>query len=222
MQPIAEYLEPTSIVDADHPNVVAFAQAKTSGLSSDRERAVALYYAVRDGIRYNPYGAALDEAGLRASNVLARGEQFCVPKAVLLCAACRAVGIPSRLGFADVRNHLASQRLLSLLGTDLFVFHGYTEMWLNERWVKATPTFNIELCEKFGVQPLEFDGVNDALFHPFDGAGKRHMEYVRYRGEFTDVPIAAMRLAFAETYSKRVLEGGAGTGRLEDEAPAFG
>lgn len=217
-QDLAIYLQPTAIVDSDHAAVQGFAQRHTAGCSNDRERAVALYYAVRDGIRYNPYGAGLVPEQMRASAVLARGEHFCVPKAVLLCAACRASGMPARLGFADVRNHLASRRLRDLMGTDLFVFHGYTEIWLHGRWVKVTPTFNLELCQKFNVKPLEFDGQNDALFHTFDNTGSRHMEYVRYRGEFADVPLDLMRQAFMETYGNR-FSGQPFVGNLADEAP---
>ncbi|MEN8165221.1 MAG: transglutaminase family protein, partial [Acidobacteriota bacterium] len=124
----------------------------------------------------------------------------CVPKAIVLAAAGRAVGLPTRLGYADVRNHLATPRLLEQLGTDVFAFHGFTEIFLEDRWVKVTPTFNSKLCERFGVLPLEFDGVSDALFQPFDTAGRRHMEYIRDRGTFADFPFEEMLRVYAEVY----------------------
>jgi hypothetical protein len=83
---------------------------------------------------------------------------------------------------------------------DLFVWHGYTSIHLDGRWVKATPAFNVELCDKFKLRPLEFDGREDSIYHPFDLAGNRHMEYVRERGEFADVPIADMHATFAVEY----------------------
>src|SRR5690606_31207041 len=127
-----------------------------------------LYYIVRDRFLYDPYSVDLSDEGMRASTVIARGRGYCVTKAALMAAAARAAGIPARLGFADVRNHLATKRLLDMLGTDIFYYHGYVELWLDGKWVKATPAFNIELCDKFRVRPLEFDGRTDSIFHPYD------------------------------------------------------
>jgi transglutaminase-like putative cysteine protease len=197
---LAAYLRPTPCVESDAPAVLAFAARVTDGAATARERAVRLFYAVRDEIRYDPYGVILTQEGLRATAVLERGAGFCVAKAVVLAAAARAAGIPARLGFADVRNHLTTERLRTQMGTDVFAFHGYTELHLDGRWVKATPTFNQSLCERFGVKPLEFDGENDSLLHPFDAAGQRHMEYLRDRGTHADVPIEEMRAIFAEHY----------------------
>lgn len=195
-------LAPTPIVDADHAAVREFARASSAGAATPRERAVRLYYAVRDEIRYDPYGAAVSVETLRASATLAAGRGWCVSKAVLLAAACRAIGIPARLGFADVRNHLSTARMREHMQTDVFYWHGYASLRLGEDGlrVKATPAFNIELCEKFGLLPLDFDGVHDSLYHAFDREGRRHMEYVNERGEYMDVPLDAMLATFAEAY----------------------
>jgi transglutaminase-like putative cysteine protease len=182
-------LASTALIDGDHPLVQGFARRHALG-ADDRERAVTLYHAVRDGFRYDPYRIDLSVAGMRASHVLEIGVGWCVTKAALLAAAARAVGIPARVGYADVRNHLSTERMRQTMKTDLFVWHGYTEMWLDGAWVKATPAFNIELCDRFGLLPLEFDGRSDSLYHPFDKAGHRHMEYVREHGSFDDVPLA--------------------------------
>jgi transglutaminase-like putative cysteine protease len=194
-------LAPTALVDSDHPAVRAFAQEHAQG-ADDRERVVSLYYAVRDGFRYDPYRLDLDDAGMRASSVLSLGYGWCVTKAALLAAACRAIGVPARLGFADVRNHLSTQRMRETMTTDVFVWHGYTEVWLDGRWWKATPAFNVELCDRFGLLPLEFDGRGDSIYHPFDKSGQRHMEYLRERGSFTDVPLAQMVADFRAVYPK--------------------
>lgn len=195
-----EYLDPTPILDAAHPRVAAFAREHGGDPSDPRRAAVALYYAVRDGIRYDPYGAGVDEASLRASSVLEAGRGWCVSKAVLLSAACRALGIPARLGFADVRNHLSTERMRKTMDTDVFYYHGYSSIHLGGRWLKATPAFNIELCEKFRLLPLEFDGREDSIYHPFDADGRKHMEYVRERGEFADVPLEDIQATFREKY----------------------
>ncbi len=194
-----EFLSPARFIDSSHPAVVEVARRHAKG-SSDLERAVSLYYAVRDGVRYNPFLDFSQESTFQGSVCLAQGEGFCIGKAALLAACARAVGIPARVGFADVKNHLTTPRLAERMGTDLFVYHGFTELWLEGKWVKATPAFNLDLCRKFRVKPLEFDGRNDSIFHPFDADERRHMEYLRDRGSFADVPVAEIQRVFRETY----------------------
>ena len=183
-----QYLSPTYFIDSDHPRVVEFALHLGKTGSSDIENAISLYYAVRDGISYNPFSIKPSQECMKASFILQAGEGYCVAKAVLLAACARALNIPARLGFADVRNHMTTKKLRDIMETDLFIYHGYTELFLNNRWVKATPAFNRTLCERFNLKPLEFDGVQDSIFHPFDNSGERHMEYVTDHGVFSDLP----------------------------------
>ncbi|MDP3253812.1 MAG: transglutaminase family protein [Hydrogenophaga sp.] len=197
--PGPQHLAPTRFIDHDHPAVKAFVGEHAQG-STPRERAATLYLAVRDRVRYDPYRIDLSPRGMSASNALEQGHGWCVPKAVLLAAVCRADGIAARLGFADVRNHLSTERLRKTMGTDVFAWHGYTSIWLDGAWRKATPAFNIELCEKFGLLPLEFDGTQDSLYHPFDREGRQHMEYVNERGAFDDLPLAQLSAAFRQIY----------------------
>ena len=192
-------IEPTALIDSDHPAVRRFAAEHALG-ADDRERAVALYYAVRDGFRYDPYRVDLSPDGMRASSVLSAGHGWCVTKAALLAAAARAAGIPARLGYADVRNHLSTERMRQTMQTDVFIWHGYVDLWLDGAWRKATPAFNVELCDRFGLLPLEFDGRADSIYHPFDKAGNRHMEYVRQRGTFDEMPLEQITADFAATY----------------------
>jgi transglutaminase-like putative cysteine protease len=203
--PTPAALAATALIDSDHPAVVAFAQQHAHG-ADDRERAVALYLAVRDGFRYDPYRIDLAPEHMRGSSVLAQGYGWCVPKAALLAAACRAAGIPARVGYADVRNHLSTERMRQTMDTDMFIWHGYTDIWLDGQWVKATPAFNIELCERFGLLPLDFDGRHDSIYHPFDKAGNRHMEYVNQRGAFDDMPLAAIAADFEVVYPTMMRE----------------
>jgi transglutaminase-like putative cysteine protease len=196
-----QYLQPSPTIDFDNPVVADFA-SKSSGDSADpRNRAVSLYYAVRDSIRYDPYSMILSVEGLKASATLKVKRGWCVAKAILLAACCRSLGVPARLGFADVRNHLTTARLREVMKTDIFFWHGYTAIYLDGKWIKATPAFNIELCEKFRLRPLEFDGYNDSIYHPFDLDGKKHMEYLRYRGESADVPIDRIIDTFRREYT---------------------
>ena len=192
-------LAATRLIDSNAPEVIEFAREHVRGVG-DRERAVSLYYAVRDGFRYDPYRVDFSERGMQASGVLRNGFGWCIPKAALLTAVCRAVGIPARPGYADVRNHLSTERMRATMGTDVFIWHGYTDIWLDGTWRKATPAFNIELCDRFGLHPLEFDGRADSIYHPFDRNGHRHMEYVAMRGAFDDMPLARIVHDFRETY----------------------
>jgi transglutaminase-like putative cysteine protease len=161
-----------------------------------------LYYAVRDQILYDPYHFGEAPSYFRASDCLRAKRGFCIPKAALLAAVARSVGIPARVGFADVRNHLSTKKLLELVGSDLFIWHSYTELFLDGQWVKATPAFNLSLCKRFCVRPLEFDGGQDSLFHEYDQGGRQHMEYVRQRGHYPDVPYEEIIAEFKQAYPR--------------------
>ncbi|MDX9670392.1 MULTISPECIES: transglutaminase-like domain-containing protein [unclassified Pseudomonas] len=184
-----EYLSPGRFIDSDHPAVVEFAEQHRGASRDPLAQAIGLYYAVREAVRYNPYTFSLDPQTLCGSHALAAGESYCVPKATLLAGCARHCGIAARIGLADVRNHLSTPRLLELLRSDVFAMHGYTELFLNDRWVKATPAFNQQLCELFNVAPLEFDGINDSVFHPYNRDGAHLMEYLVDHGQFSDVPV---------------------------------
>jgi len=196
------YLTPTAIIDSDHPSIRDYARATIQGIEDPVEMAVHLYLTVRDGILYDPYVPFYLPEHYRASYVLKRGRSFCVPKASLLCALGRACGIPSRVGLADVRNHLTTKQLIDFMGSDLFVCHGFVELYLEGKWVKATPAFNSALCERHHVLPLEFNGREDSLFQPYNSKDQKFMEYVAFRGVYTDVPVGEIVTAWKEAYGE--------------------
>ncbi len=202
--PPEDCLGPTDLIDSDNDAVRAFAARAVGDATDPTEKAIRLFYAVRDEIRYDPYSMRLDRDYYRASHCLGEGRGYCVYKAALMTAASRAQGIPARIGFADVRNHLCTQRLRDLMGTDIFYYHGYAELYLDGKWIKTTPVFNQSLCEKFGVHPLEFDGRNDSLFHEFDVENRRHMEYINDHGSFLEVPYQRLADAMVAVYPKIV------------------
>jgi transglutaminase-like putative cysteine protease len=199
-------LRATRFIDHEHPRVRAFVEevcaevADPLSSTGKRERAVRLFVAVRDRVRYDPYAADLAPDSLTASASIERGKAFCVPKAILYAATLRAVGIPSRLGFADVTNHLATRRLLDLLKTGVFAYHGYVVLELEGRTLKATPAFDARLCAYFGVEPLAFDGRSDAMLQPFDKQGRAFLEYLKDRGVHDDLPYDDMLAAWRELY----------------------
>jgi transglutaminase-like putative cysteine protease len=207
------YRRPGDLIDSQHPKIIAYA-SRAAGEGRDQEKARRIYYAVRDDLRYDPYNTPMKRDAYRASATLAAGHGYCVNKAGLMAAACRAAGIPARVGYADVRNHMTTKRLSDLMGSDVFYYHGYAEVWLDGRWVKATPAFNRELTERFGLKPLEWDAATDSIYHPFDLSGRRHMEYLAYRGVFADIPFEEIRGAFRHYYPRMT--------RQQEEMPVGG
>ncbi|MGB0367828.1 MAG: transglutaminase-like domain-containing protein [Flavobacteriales bacterium] len=183
-----EHLKATFFLDSDNPEIVAFAKQSIGNTTSDQDKAVKLYYAVRDGFRYNPYGLHIEPEKIRASALLKTKEGHCIDKAIFLAACARAVGIPSRLEFADVKNHISTQKLIDALQSDVFAMHGIAQLFIDGKWVKCTPAFNKELCVLFDVEPLEFDGQTDSLFQEFDKKNNKFMEYVGQHGSFDDFP----------------------------------
>ncbi|MGW5879059.1 transglutaminase-like domain-containing protein [Nocardiopsis terrae] len=179
----------TDFLDHDSAEVGAFVAAALSpGADTPTQRAVDLYYRVRDGIRYEVYGADLSREGLRASSVARSASGMCLHKSVLYAACLRRVGVPSRLVLTDVRNHLSSPRLRSLVGGDVFHQHCLTALHLRGRWFTVTPVFNRVLCRLYGTRPLEFDGTADSVHHPHNGGGSGGMEFLRTHGTFEDLP----------------------------------
>jgi len=201
-----DLLQATPFLDFDHPKVKAFAKENIRGISDPQEKAVKLFYAVRDSIRYNPYHIDLTVEGMRASTTLEKGFSWCVGKAVLLSAVYRAAGIPARLGFADVRNHQSPKMVTKVLRTNVYFWHGFSLLYLNGKWIKATPAFDLKLCENHGIVPVEFDGVHDAVFHFHDRYGKPHMEYLNDRGVFDDLPLQQIYETYQMKYGEDVLE----------------
>jgi len=188
-----KYLKPTPIIDCDHRTIQEKANEVTKGQEGVIEKSRSLFAFVRDGIKYNPYLPRYLPEHFRASNTLARGEGFCVQKAVFLVALSRAIGIPSRLGFAVIKNYLLPEKVAEMLVTNLLPDHGYAELYLNGKWIKATPTFDLEMCQKNRIIPVEFDGKDDAKFRSHTQDGKLHIEYILDRGPYEDVPLDEIR-----------------------------
>ena len=197
---MGEYLKPTFFVDCNNKLI----QQKTVYLTKEREditdKAKSLFYFVRDEIKYNFYTPKSLPEHYRASNILSQREGYCVQKAVLLCALARAAGIRARLGFATIRNNIVPEKLSKVMGTNIFVYHGYVELHIEGKWVKATPTFDIRMCEENRIIPVEFDGKNDAMFHSHNRDGKLHIEYLTDLGRYNDIPLDKIWDAWIQTY----------------------
>jgi transglutaminase-like putative cysteine protease len=200
------YLRPTDIIDCDHPSVRQKSEELVSGAKDIKEQATRLFYFVRDEIKYNFWVWRSKPEHFKASNTLTNGNGYCVQKAVLLTALARAAGIPAGLGFAKLRNHLLPQKVIDYLGTDILWFHGYTTLYINGTWVKATPAFDLTLCHESRLVPVEFDGEHDAIFHSHNQDGQLHMEYLKYFGHYDDVPLEKLWQELTRIKGTSVLE----------------
>lgn len=199
------YLAPTAFFDYEHPAIRAFVASAVGSEATPIGKAVKLFYAVRDRIRYDPFNIGQSADYYVASNIVTASGAFCIPKGILLTAAARAVGIPTAIGMADVVNHLTTEKLRTRMGGSThFIYHGYAYMHLDGRWVKAAPAFNIELCTRFDVLPTDFDGRTDAIYQPYDALNRRHMEYVKEHGVWSDFPYQKVIDAFKAFYPPSV------------------
>jgi transglutaminase-like putative cysteine protease len=201
-----KYLTPTYFIDCDSPIIKNKAEELVGNTNLELEKATRIFYFVRDKIRYNPYLFSFNAEDYVASKILERREGWCVQKAVLLTTLARAAEIPSRLGFADIKNHLVPKKLLKLMGTDLFTYHGYSELFLEGKWVKATPAFDLDMCQKVDIIPVEFDGRRDAVFSKYNKKGELHIEYIRYHGSYSNLPLKQIIQALMELYGKTMFQ----------------
>jgi len=206
MDQMEKFLKSTAAIDSDNPSIKEKAVALTKSEQTAADKAKRLFYWVRDIIKYNPLVPLEIFEDYRASKTLKRGEGFCVEKAAVLAALARAVGIPARLHLADIRNHLVSDRLREVMGTNLFSYHGYTELYISGKWVKATPAFDLKMCQANRIVPVEFDGKNDAIFHSHNLDGQLHIEYVADHGCRVDVPVDEIIAAWEQHYGLKAQE----------------
>ncbi|MEW5735229.1 MAG: transglutaminase-like domain-containing protein [Thermodesulfobacteriota bacterium] len=202
-----EYLAETDVIRLCEPVFLDFVSRALEGAkASEAERASALFLAVRDRIIYDPYVPFFLPEHYTPGAVIARGRGYCVMKAVLLCAACRKAGIPARLGFAELQNRGAPAHVIAAMGTDIFAWHGFTEILLGGKWLKATPSFTADLCRRHNIAPLAFDGTGNAVFPPFDLSGKPYAEYLEYHGSYADLPLDAILAGWRKVYGNDTMD----------------
>ncbi len=207
MEKLNPYLQTTEFLDFNKKNVKNAALEITKYLSTEKEKGIALFYWVRDEIKYNMASYYMLKSNFKASVTLRRGYGFCVSKAVLLCAFARSVDIPARVHMADIINHLIPQKVIDYLGMKIFYHHGYSELYLEGKWVKVTPAFDKQTSLRAGYPIVEFDGENDAILASFNDKGDKFVEYLKDRGSHTELPYQEIERDINELY-KHVIEKG--------------
>ena len=182
------YLQATPTIETDHKKIRDAARIVTRGCSNNEEKAVKLFYFVRDNIKYNVYMISVFIDDFKASRILEWGKGYCVQKAVLLAALGRAAGIPSRLAFAKIKNYKVPERVHEVLGTTIFPRHGYNQFFLNGRWISATASFDRATCVKNRLPTVEFNGREDALLPEKTLLGEPYIEYLKKFAPNEDLP----------------------------------
>jgi transglutaminase-like putative cysteine protease len=208
MYDLEPYLTAGYYTDSDHPSVIEYTLKKVEGISDKKAQIIKIYEAVRDEFKYYPYHLILKPHALKAHVMLHKDYGYCVEKSNLFAACMRVLGVPARLCFANVRNHLATEKVESYLKTDLMVFHGYVEIYFEGKWIKATPIFDKALCERLGVAVLDFDCEHDSVFQESDKSGNPFMHYEHDYGCFRDVPfemfLSELKKHYPHLFEKRI------------------
>jgi len=198
---VRQYLEGDDLLKTTSEILKVFkSNCDLAQFQSDRLKAVVLYNAVRDGIIYNPFNINLNFEEYSTDKVITSKQGHCIDKAALLIALLRSEKIPARFGLARVKNHIGTSKLEKILRTDVLVPHGYTEVYLNDKWVKCTPAFNSALCQKLGVSVLDWDGLNDSVFQSFDTKSNQFMEYLNHLGTFSSLPMNKIKSWMQKEY----------------------
>jgi len=203
MNELERCLLPTAVIDCGNEAILEKAHSLSEGQKDVTEKAKSLFYFVRDKIRYNPYATFYP---LEASSILKRRHGFCIQKAILLAALARAAGIPSRLGFATISNRQLPAKLEKIFGTNVIVWHGFAELNIDGEWIKAIPAFDLRMCRENGITPVEFDGKNHGMFHPYDQNGKPHIDYLEQHGSYDDMPLDIIVGEVIQTYGPKYFE----------------
>jgi transglutaminase-like putative cysteine protease len=166
---------------------------------SDKEKVILIYNKVRDHFLYDPYRLDLRSNELVASKILKKKRAWCVEKSIVMAACLRSINIPCKLGYANVINHIGTEKLVDILKSQTIACHGYVNIYIDDKWVKATPSFDKRICKLLKVSPLEFNGEEDSLFQEFR-ENEQFMEYEKYLGEYSDVPVEMINKEMKKNY----------------------
>ena len=153
----ALFLSPAEYIDCDHPASAPRPRRSPARIADPAEQArAALSRPCATASATTPMSTTPTGRPTAPRACWRKPPAYCVGKAALYVALCRAFGIPARIGLADVKNHLATPRLLEAVGTDLFAYHGYVEIMPAGAGSRRRRRSTSRLCQKLGVPPLDF------------------------------------------------------------------
>ena len=207
MNEMEKWLKATPTFDCNSEAIIEKARSVTKGQRKAADKARSLFYFVRDEIKFIPHLPVGVLESYQASKILKARGGMCIQKAVLLATLARAVGIPARVHFVDIRNYRAPDNVKETLGTNLFPYHGYNELHIDGKWVKAAPTFELKVCEENRLIPVEFDGKHDALLPSHDLDGNPHIEYLQDHGRYENIPLDKINDAWTQAYGLEARRG---------------
>jgi hypothetical protein len=213
-----KYLQASDFFDYNKSRVKNKALEITKNRELKLDKIKALFYWVRDEIKYNMMSYVPEiKANFKASVTLRRGYGFCVSKAILLSTFARAVKIPARIHLADIINHKISQKVIDFMGTSVMYYHGYSEIFLDDRWLKLAPVFDKDTAQKAGFLPLvDFDENNNAMFSKYDNEGHLFVEYVKDHGAYDFLPLEEIKEEFQKQYGS-LFDSGLNVKPIEDK-----
>ncbi len=84
-----EFLKSTYFVDYENQIISDFVNSKIEDSMNVKEKAIAIFYAVRDEILYDPYRIVLKPEFMKASSVISRKYGYCVEKSLVLTTCFR-------------------------------------------------------------------------------------------------------------------------------------
>jgi transglutaminase-like putative cysteine protease len=164
-----DYLAATRLCDCDNPWLRKKAEETTNGATTPEEKALRIFYFVRDNIRF---GMAFSRS--RASRILKLGYGECLTKTNVQVALLRAVGIPAQMRWvmaqSKVLRGLVADFVLRLIASE--ASHFWAECYLRDRWVSCEATFDKPLYEgmlkqglitKGQIPTIDWDGENDLV-----------------------------------------------------------
>ena len=159
-----------------------------------------LYTMIRDHWWYDAFDISFEPQHYKASYIALKNKGNCVEKSILLIACLRAIEVPAKLHLGKVKNHIAAENLIRKIGTNELSPHGIVTAFIKGKWIKLSPVFNKELCEKFKVAPLGFNPNQSTYLQQFNAKGSLFMEYIEDYGTFDDVPLDFMKQNIEEHY----------------------
>ncbi len=169
-----EYLEPTLYAQSDDPDIAALAASITAGLTSDYDKASAVYDWLGENIAYDyeTYNAQADRPQ-DAISVLSQRSAVCEGYSQLASALLRSVGVPTRcVHGSPVVNYGLGQTdddwIYILMnggneetGEYLPAWHAWNEVWVGDRWIIMDATWgrvqDTENWDDFYTQRDYFD-----------------------------------------------------------------